>query len=262
MSDVTSTRASKHQPDEDFVAPKEYATVDWPGTDLEESGTAHVDTERWSRADGRWNVNIRGTHGSGKTTISRRFIDEHRVVKQHFGPVTRSAKKKRYTKPLAFELEGGLFMLGRYQSGLDGIMPYHVVAELVRYYAPMGHVVWENVLVSGNSGMWQDMATELVPWTHTVWAFLDTPFDKCIERIYERREARAAEGWKHRQEHIKIDPIEQGWRRIRRIAHETRDMPNVDGRWLDHTAAYEQVHNLLVGEAGWVCETHGPGVML
>jgi len=246
-----------------FVPPKEYAVINWPGTELEEHDTAHVDTERWRRtAEFPWNVNLRGTHGSGKTTISRRFIDEHRVVKQHFGPVTRSARKKRYTKPLCFELEGGLMMLGRWQSGLDGIMPYHVVGELVRYYAPMGHVVWENVLVSGNAGMWVEMADELVPWTKTTWAFLDTPFDTCIERIYQRREARAAEGWKHRQEHIKTDPIEQGWRRIRRIAHETRDMPNVDGRWLDHTNAYNQVHNMLVQEAGWICETHGPGVML
>src|SRR5690348_7511298 len=116
-------------------------------------------------------LNVRGTHGSGKTTISRRLITEHpheKVVEPEFVEgVRRGGKRdgepyrKNFKKHNAFKLEGGVIVVGRWQSGMDGLLPHEVIEDLIRYWAPQGHLVWENVLVSGNVGRWGRLMEEL-----------------------------------------------------------------------------------------------------
>lgn len=201
-------------------------------------------------------INIRGTNGAGKTSVYRRFIDDH-PGEELFGPTPRLQTDRRYVKPIAFALPGGTFCVGRHQAGCDGIHPQEIIVDLVRHYAALGHVVYENVLISGNRGRWEAMARDLEPTNHTVWAVLDTPFATCLERIYQRRALRAAEGWKHRGATIKEGLIEQQYRRVHRVSLGAVGA-GIDVRLIDHTRAYEQTHDLLV-RAGWDC---GHGLLL
>lgn len=199
------------------------------------------------------NVNVRGTNGCGKSYISKRLREEHAhelVVE----PTT--AYGKNFKKPNATLIEGGVIIVGREKSGCDGIFPQEIIEELIRYWAPQGHLIWENVLVSGNVGRWADLAAELEPTSHTVWAHLDTPVALCLERIYARRAEAAAEGFKHRSEGIKEDVVEAHWRRCRRSGARGLQQRGLDVRWVNHELSYQLVHDMLV-RAGWNCERHG-----
>jgi hypothetical protein len=146
-------------------------------------------------------------------------------------------------------------IVGREMSGCDGIYPHEIVEDMLRRWATeVDHIVWENVLVSANRGRWLRLAQELEPVNHAVWAHLDTPFEVCMERIYERRARRAAEGWKHRQKDGKVDDeiIYTHWKRCRRTATRAVVEDGMDVRWIDHQHAYEQAHDMLV-RAGWKC---------
>lgn len=194
-------------------------------------------------------LNIRGTNGSGKTTVYRKFIDEHRA-EDLYGPMPREGTKKRYVKPIAFRLEGGAYCVGRYQAGCDGIHPHEVIEDLIRHYAALGHAVYENVLISGNRGRWEALAIELAAAGNpSCWAVLDTPFEECLRRIYERRARRKAEGWKHRNDTIQEGLVEAHYRRVHRSALEAR-AAGMDVRLLDHRIAYEQAHDIL-RSGGW-----------
>lgn len=200
---------------------------------------------------------MRGTHGSGKTTVSRRLRLEH-PHDELMGPeiVRPDGTLKRWKKPIAFDLHG-MHLCGRAKSGMDGILPQEIIEDLLRHYAPLGHVVWENVLVSANIGRWGRLAHELEPVNHAVWVFLTTPADLCIERVYQRREEAAAEGFKHRQSSgkIKEDVLRAHHRRTRRAAARAV-AEGIDVRWLDHERAYELVHDMLIHH-GWNCQEHG-----
>jgi hypothetical protein len=197
-------------------------------------------------------LNVRGSNGSGKTTVSQRLREEHRVLEEIIPPEMHG---KRFKKPVVVPLEGGVCLLGRAQSGLDGIFPQEIIEDLIRECAvTYPHVVYENVLISGNIGRWGRLATELEPVNHSVWAHLDTPQQLCLDRIYQRRAVRAAEGWKHRGATIKEEVIRAHWRRVRRVAAQSVRY-GLDVRWLPHETAYETVHDMLV-RAGWDCP-HG-----
>jgi len=188
-------------------------------------------------------INVRGGHGSGKSTIGRWFIDNHKHVPLH----SPNFRTDRVQKPVSFHLEGDLFVLGRYQPGGDGIR-FDPLEELIRGFAKVGHVLFENVLVSGNVPRFLRLRAEM-PEIDWVWATLDTPEDLCIERIYARNGGKP----------IKEDTTRGHHRRVLRLAEQLEAMPDQHTVTLDHTGynAINQVHALLV-EGGWNCGTHGP----
>lgn len=201
-------------------------------------------------------INIRGTNGAGKTSVYRKFIDDH-PHEELFGPAPSMQPTRTYKKGIAFALEGGTYCVGRHQAGCDGIHPQEIIVELIEHYAQLGHVIFENVLIAGNRGRWELMARRLQHMNPTVWLVLDTPFATCLERVYSRRVQRASEGWKHRGSTIKENVIEQHYRRVHRNALAAA-MAGIDVRLLDHRIAYEQTHDLLV-RGGWEC---GHGLLL
>lgn len=194
-------------------------------------------------------LNLRGSHGSGKTWVSHQLIlnnNYEAVVDPEW------CREKHFVKPNCHKIEGGVNVVGRWKSGMDGIFPQEIIEDMLEYWAPQGNVVWENVMISANVGRWCVLAKKLESVNHSIWAFFDTPLDVCIERVFNRREESAERGFSHRQENadVKLDVLAGHWRRCRRAA--TRAFQDgIDVRWINHEYSYEQIHNLLVLEGGW-----------
>lgn len=130
-------------------------------------------------------ISLRGTHGSGKSTVVKTILDRY--------PSERLGTEK---KPLGYQLsvpglDRPLMIVGGYKTacgGCDGIQPYDLIWPRVQEYATIGHVLFEGALVSssyGNIGR----ASE-VYGNDVVFAFMDTPLEVCIQWIKNRRATR------------------------------------------------------------------------
>lgn len=131
-------------------------------------------------------INIRGTHGSGKSHVVRTIIERYEAT------VVLNPKDK----PLGYRVDVNwltqpIWVVGSYANacgGCDGIQPYSDIWPRVERYAGMGHVLFEGALVSssyGNIGRDSEKYGDKF-----VFAFLDTPLEKCLERIRARRAAK------------------------------------------------------------------------
>jgi hypothetical protein len=130
-------------------------------------------------------INIRGTHGSGKSTIVKQIMDRYNAT---------AIIAEGSRKPEGYMMEscaGQLFVVGPYETacgGCDAIQPYSLIWPRVVDYAQRGHVLFEGALVSSSYGnIGRDSE---VYGTQFVFAFLDTPLEVCLDRIRKRREAK------------------------------------------------------------------------
>lgn len=135
-------------------------------------------------------INIRGTHGSGKSTIVKTLIDRYNAL-----PVGDVFNKKSlgYVLTLSW-LDHDVYVVGSYETacgGCDAIQPYADIWPRVEHYAAMGHVLFEGALVSSSYG---NIGRSSEAYGNDfVFAFLDTPLSVCLERIAARRRARGDE---------------------------------------------------------------------
>lgn len=146
----------------------------------------------------RYSYQLRGTNGSGKTFVARELIK-------------RSNAKPALmykTKPRSYvgELFGQPFIvLGSYETdcgGCDTIPTVKMVSELLDYYmaesdatpdqGSTGIVFFEGLMISHMIGTVGEMQAKLGK-DRNILAFLDTPLDKCIERVMIRRMLRKDE---------------------------------------------------------------------
>lgn len=130
-------------------------------------------------------INIRGTHGSGKSTIVRHFLTAY--SHQEIRPEG-SKKIEGYECSSPF---GKLFIVGSYATacgGCDAIQPYNLIWPRIVSYATWGHVLFEGALVSSSYGNIGRASEEY--GNRFVFAFLNTPMSVCLERIKQRREAK------------------------------------------------------------------------
>ena len=130
-------------------------------------------------------LRLSGTFGSGKTTAVRKFIEDYP------SETLMSGKKiMGYRIDLtSLSVEKPLFIVGKYDNvcgGTDSINTQLEVAERIIKAHALGHVLYEGALVSA-SGL-GGKVTQITEETGcTVYAFLDTPQDKCINRVINRR---------------------------------------------------------------------------
>jgi hypothetical protein len=132
-------------------------------------------------------VNLRGTHGSGKSTVAYRLL-----AKYPHRPVQALAISK---KPLGYrvELPGGksLGIIGPYTTacgGCDAVQPYSsILLLLARAAKECDHVFFEGALVSTTYGSLGQHSERYGP--DFVFAFMDTPLADCVSRVNARREA-------------------------------------------------------------------------
>jgi hypothetical protein len=130
-------------------------------------------------------VNIRGTHGSGKSTIVKKILEKFEAVEL---PIGEGPKLAGYLVKLAPKQR--LYVVGPYRTacgGCDAIQPYDLIWPRVLAYAKKGHVLFEGALVSSSVG---NIGRAMAARKDCVVAFMDTPLQECLDRIARRRAAR------------------------------------------------------------------------
>lgn len=133
-------------------------------------------------------INIRGTSGSGKTTVVRGIMDKGVVT-----PLDSKPKPHGYRVTIP-SLDLPVMVVGSYENtcgGTDGIKTQDEICDRIRRFAQDGHVLVEGLLMSKTFGRYAALDRELASTGHHfIWAFLDTPLDVCLARVEARRETR------------------------------------------------------------------------
>lgn len=137
-------------------------------------------------------VNIRGTSGSGKTTVVTRLIEywcaEGLDLELPDGEEVAGKMRKIGHRC------GNVFVVGRYDTtcgGCDtmswkGAADY--VCELVRHRAQLGPVLFEGLMVSGwGTGRLRSLWEQTERKLHVIQ--LTTPLEECLESVRARRAA-------------------------------------------------------------------------
>lgn len=134
-------------------------------------------------------INVRGTHGSGKTTVVRRIMESYEVC----NPLFIEGRKR----PIAYRCEDkhlkNVMVLGSYENttgGCDTISQIEMIFDLALTYADAGY----NVLFEGIVA--QHSATRLLELNkkHPVDVIiLTTPMEVAIESVKSRRAERGAD---------------------------------------------------------------------
>jgi shikimate kinase len=134
-------------------------------------------------------INLRGTHGSGKTTVARTLIQAAQRAQEMYGRLL----GLRMPEANVVRLPGGdadLFILGPYDSkngcdGCDRIQPFALIPALIEKYAARGQVLFEGALVSTTYGQ---IGVLLERWKRdAILVFLDTSIEQCLRRVEARR---------------------------------------------------------------------------
>jgi hypothetical protein len=142
-------------------------------------------------------INIRGTNGSGKTTIIRKIFAMAEGRPRQINGVlgTKKAEANELKLP---GIKKPLYILGPYLAGnkfdrgtggCDQIQPYDLVLELLDKYSVLGHVLFEGVLISSSYGR-VGRYMETKGKKNAVMVFLTTPLDVCIKHVKNRRKSR------------------------------------------------------------------------
>lgn len=132
-------------------------------------------------------VNIRGCNGSGKTTIVRRFLE--RLPSLPLGG--------KPGKPAGYQINANewgiglpIYVVGSYENtcgGADGISTQEEIATRVVSAVEYGHVLVEGLLMSKSSA--GGHVAPILKDHGAIFAFLDTPWEVCLERVLGRRAA-------------------------------------------------------------------------
>lgn len=135
-------------------------------------------------------IHVRGTHGSGKTSAVRAFMERfpHQNLYDANGKIV--AVEVR-----APGIRLPIFLIGKYDNacgGMDGIATQEEAAQrAINAWNVGGHVLCEGVLSSGVSpaGTFPRMLIEHVAPSKLKFRSMNTPLDVCIDRVVKRRES-------------------------------------------------------------------------
>lgn len=130
-------------------------------------------------------IDIRGTHGAGKSSLVRSLLNSADSVMTH--PRAGTEEIMGY-QALFGKVRVGV--VGRYTTdcgGCDTIKTQEDVCVRVREFSHnYDHVVYEGALVTTLWSRYRDLALELGP-RRFLFAFMDTPLQTCIDRVNARR---------------------------------------------------------------------------
>lgn len=123
-------------------------------------------------------LDIRGTHGSGKSWIVHQLLEHH-----HVQPILEENKQIGYSLS---DLDAAI--VGRYKNvcgGCDGVGSADEIVRRVRLFNSMYKcVIIEGILVSHTFRRYSSLAEEIGDYT---FLFLNTPLRNCIARTRGRR---------------------------------------------------------------------------
>ena len=182
-------------------------------------------------------ISLRGTNGSGKSHLVFQLMKKFNTV---------SIGKDKTGKPTHYRLDLSrgerLYVVGPYTSacgGCDAIQPYDNIWPAVEAVIPKGHVLFEGSLVSsgyGRIGEASEAYSDAV-----VFMFLDTPVEKCVQNVVNRRLARGNE------KPFNPKNVYQKYRAVELSVHNIAKKHGRNIFILDHRKAVSQLLGLIYG---------------
>ena len=199
-------------------------------------------------------INLRGTSGSGKTTVVRGIMAKGEVVALE--GTTGTAKKPEAYALDVNGLDKPIRIIGSYENvcgGCDSISTQDEICRRIEVYAHQGHVLVEGLLMSHLFSRYAMLDRKLfamgIPF---VWAFIDTPLEVCLNRVRARREARGTttplnvknttDKWHDMRRVFDkcVKQRESDWKKV--IGYK---IAKLDARWVSHENAVEEVFGWL-----------------
>jgi len=180
-------------------------------------------------------INLRGTHGSGKSTIVRKVME-----KGEFQPHFVEGRKR----PLAYyDHLKTLFIPGHYEKdcgGCDTILEVEHVFDIVKNAAGQGwSVLFEGILAQHSAPRLIEVAKLFPP---VIVIILTTPLEACVKSVLERR---AASG---NDKPLNQDNIRREFRSVESAARRLRG-EGLDVRSLSRNEAFDLCLKELYGPA-------------
>ncbi|CAB4132208.1 hypothetical protein UFOVP139_23 [uncultured Caudovirales phage] len=137
---------------------------------------------------------LRGTSGSGKTTVAREFFSRY--------PVKTIPDPNGKKKPWGYEVDASkdgitqpIYLIGSYETvcgGCDNVSTQAEIVERTMAAHGRGHVFIEGLLLS-KAGPGGQTTQAFAPTGDYSVGWLDTPLETCLERVVGRRQARGDE---------------------------------------------------------------------
>ena len=176
-------------------------------------------------------VAIKGTHGSGKSSVIRELIN-------HLGKAaTLRFNNRNAGYRCRYGDDGALFVLGKYDSpcgGLDTSFSYGGAADdlllCLDALAKKGHVCCEGVIAITSYGF--DRVARFADkqkkkGNHMIFARLDTPAESCIERVRQRREeAGNTQAFNPDKLLHKYESVLKSQEKLHRAGYDARTLPH------------------------------------
>jgi GTPase SAR1 family protein len=184
-------------------------------------------------------LSLRGTSGSGKTTVARKFITDYPTK-----TLPDPNKKKHWGYEVDLSSEGineKLYVIGSYENtcgGTDGISTQEEIAERALAAHPRGHVLLEGLLLSkvGPNAVTTKM---LAPTGAYIAGYLDTPLQTCLDRVTARRKERGDD------RPFNPDNTISAFKSTFAACKNLHDMGGVKVITIDHTDAFAQTLDIF-----------------
>lgn len=182
-------------------------------------------------------VSLRGTSGSGKSTVAFTLLKNHPYEEIIGG----DNKVKGYIiDASASGVKSPITLIGPYKTvcgGCDGVPTQQEAADRAVHYHQKGHVLMEGLLASA-AGPKGAVTATIHETGEAVFAIMDTPVDVCIERVKARRLARGDER--------EFNPKNTKDKHTQTMSTaKSLHSLGYDVRAIDHTNAYEEVMNIF-----------------
>jgi hypothetical protein len=133
-------------------------------------------------------ISLRGTNGSGKSTVIRALLSQCGSKPIYGALGHRLPEAYRLSVP---RVKTDTFLLGPYTTecgGCDRLIPFELIPRLIENYAAKGHVIFEGVIVAS---MYGQVGRLLERWgKQAVLLMLETSLDECVARVRGRRSGR------------------------------------------------------------------------
>lgn len=204
-------------------------------------------------------INIRGTSGSGKSSLVREIIARYATV-EHFKPEGIDYPKER-RQPWAYRcrMEDAkhreLMILGHYETacgGCDTLAPMDFIFNFARLGHTLGYdVLFEGLLISADFNRTVALHNDGLP---LIVIGLDLPLDVCTASIEERRERGYQERLRKAQEAGKPAPkrpkplnaanTESKWKGTRSTMRKLQEA-GATAEWHDRDSALERIIGAL-----------------
>lgn len=135
-------------------------------------------------------INLRGTSGSGKTTIVRKLIGG--LI--HLESITKEGRKRPayniYEDPLGV---GSVAIMGHYETACGGCDTINKLDEVVEYTNEAFYEYGVNYVIAEGLLLGKDVKrVPLLPDPHVL--YIDTPLEDCLQGIKSRRAERISGG--------------------------------------------------------------------